>query len=100
MLSFVEFLTEKINFKRGRDQDYTVHPNSVLFFKFSLNKSPVDMCANFKSFAIISPTVPFPEPGAPNNTIYIIFSHLNKFNCSKLIFLNTKFEVGCVRLEV
>lgn len=32
MITFYEYLTEKIRFKRGRDQDYTVHPDTILFF--------------------------------------------------------------------
>lgn len=32
MKTFIQFLTEKIAFKKGRDQDYTVHPDTILFF--------------------------------------------------------------------
>ena len=32
MKTFIQFLTEKIAFKKARDQDYTVHPDTILFF--------------------------------------------------------------------
>lgn len=32
MKTFIQFLTEKIVFKKARDQDYTVHPDTILFF--------------------------------------------------------------------
>lgn len=32
MKTFIQFLTEKIAFKKARGQDYTVHPDTILFF--------------------------------------------------------------------
>jgi hypothetical protein len=42
-------------------------PISVLFFIFSLNKSPVEICRTFLIGATRDAAVPFPEPGGPKN---------------------------------
>jgi len=55
---------------------FAFNPILVLFSMFFLSKSPVEMCGMLRFGAILEAYVPFPEPGAPRNIFFILFSFL------------------------
>lgn len=73
MITFIEFLTEKIAFAKARDQDYTVHPDTILFFSEEDIKTYVE---NGKTHGVQSHAI----------------KHLSEFNPSMV-----KTEIGNAR---